>query len=147
MNRAITCLILAGFGGIMPVLAKLATGYLIDLSQPPPNPSILFGLLVLFILGGVTGFVLSGAADLSQHCPACNLERNAFLLGIAAPALVTSVLGGVHETLTTSQTSRISGASLFIRTAHAQAIEGAPKEPNRSLFALKHALEGGLDEQ
>jgi hypothetical protein len=81
------CVVLAGIGGTMPTIARMATTYVTDPSTPLPELGMLFGLLLFFIIGGILCFVSSER----------NL-RKAFILGVSAPGIITNMVAGYQDT-------------------------------------------------
>ena len=78
-----SCL-LAGVGGLLPTLSKLAASFAAQPDQPLPGWHFLIALGIFFILGGVLNVPFNRENDLAK----------ALTLGIAAPALITNILAG-----------------------------------------------------
>jgi hypothetical protein len=71
------------FGGIMPTLANLATTYVAIPATPMPAVGLLFGLALFAVIGG--GVALTNTS---------REIRQAIFAGIAAPAIMTSIIAG-----------------------------------------------------
>lgn len=77
------CLVLAGIGGTMPTVCKLAATYVTNPRTPLPELNLLFGLGLFFLIGAVLAYAFT-EDDL----------RKAFVLGIAAPGIITNIFAG-----------------------------------------------------
>jgi hypothetical protein len=88
MSCPTRCLIVAGIGGMVPTLSKLASYYVTGngTGAPLPGKGMIFGIFLFFILGAVLAYVLS-ESDL----------KRAFIIGIAAPGIITNIVSGVAE--------------------------------------------------
>lgn len=80
------CMVVAGLGGTMPTLMKLAIIYTSSTGTPMPESGVYFGLLLFFIVGAGLGYVLK-EEDL----------KRAFIIGIAAPGIITNMISGASE--------------------------------------------------
>lgn len=84
LSRSIQLAIIAGFGGTLPTLSKLASTYVAAPLTPMPELGMYLGLLLFFIIG----VILCLGFGISEN-------REALLVGIAAPAIITNVISGV----------------------------------------------------
>jgi hypothetical protein len=73
-------------GGVLPTLTLLASTYVTIPETPLPAPGLLLGLALYAIVGGVVALT-----NTSQEI------RQAIFAGIAAPAILSSVLAGASE--------------------------------------------------
>lgn len=80
-------LIMAGLGGMLPTMSRMAAFYVVNPAASLPEPGFYVGLVCFFAIGAVIGFALA------EH----NVRR-AVLVGIAAPGIITNVASGVSET-------------------------------------------------
>jgi hypothetical protein len=87
-----TMLMWGAIGGMLPTLARIAGTYAADFATPAPA---WFGVCVAVILYGVIGAILARAMGNSDM-------RQALFAGIAAPAMVLSVLNGAAESKNTA---------------------------------------------
>ena len=99
------------FGGVLPTLAHLASTYVSAPGTPMPELGMLLGLLLWALVGG--GVALTNTVYEAKQ---------AIFAGIAAPAILASVVAGVAE-----QKPRPQQATVFGIAAHAQ--EGAEMTP------------------
>jgi len=109
------CLILAGVGGAIPTISRLASTYVSDPTTPLPEPGLYFGLLLFFIIGSVLAYAFS--------------ERNmrqAFILGVCAPGIITNIVAGVNDANLSSQTAFLDITPSFISSAYAQDSDVTP---------------------
>lgn len=83
---SIECLLLAGLGGTMPALTRTAGDLVNGGGESLPGPGYLIGLGIFFLLGALIVYI---------HVES-NL-RKAFFLGVAAPALISGVIGGIDN--------------------------------------------------
>lgn len=86
-KTALECLLVAGIGGTMPTLSKFGASLVADPNQVLPAVGFYIGLFIFFIIGSVMSYAFA--------------ERNlkqAFLAGIAAPAIIASTISGVTDT-------------------------------------------------
>ena len=88
------CLILAGIGGMIPTISRLASTYVTDPTTPMPEPGLYFGLFLFFIIGSVLAIAFSET----------NL-RQAFIIGVCAPGIITNIVAGVNDAKSTRQTA------------------------------------------
>lgn len=80
-------LIAAGIGGTLPTLCRLAATYSVSDPMPPlPAVGLYVALALFFVIGMAVAFGF-GETDL----------KKAFMLGIAAPAIVTSIVNAASE--------------------------------------------------
>jgi len=77
---------IGGLGGMLPTLSKLATIYVTAQETPLPLPGMYVGLALFFAIGIILciGFSISDA-------------KQALLVGIAAPGIITNVISGVQH--------------------------------------------------
>ena len=84
---SIKCVIIAGIGGIAPTLLRLGSSLIASSDSIfTIKLSFVFGLLIFFFLGGIL--------------PIAFVEydiKKAFLLGVAAPGIITSVTAGLVD--------------------------------------------------
>jgi hypothetical protein len=90
----------AGIGGTLPTLCRLAATYSVNPSQTAPTIGIYIAMALFFLIGMAVAFGF-GESEL----------RKAFALGIAGPAIVTSIFSGASQPHATV-TARIDGATL-----------------------------------
>lgn len=106
------CILIAGMGGMMPTLCKLATVFASNTETLAPKPGVYVALLLFFIIGSILALAFSE----------CDTKR-AFTIGIAAPGLITNIMAGVKDP------SIIKGADLFsVNKAYSEQIQ--PNTPN-----------------
>jgi hypothetical protein len=79
-------LIAAGVGGTLPTICRLAATYSVNQNQAPPALGFYIGLALFCIIGMAVAF----GFEESQL-------KKAFALGIAGPAIVTSVFSGASQ--------------------------------------------------
>lgn len=79
-------LAMAGLGGILPTLSRIAAFYVANPTAPLPAGGFYVGVFCFFLIGSVIGFALAESN-----------ARRAVLVGIAAPAIITNVAQGVSE--------------------------------------------------
>lgn len=79
-------ILVAGFGGIVPTMAKLASFYVTNPRAPLPENGLYYGLLLFFAIGGVLAAAMK-ERDLKQ----------AFILGVCAPAVITNIMSGATD--------------------------------------------------
>ena len=101
------CIILAGVGGIIPTVSRLASTYVTDPSTPMPEPGLYFGLLLFFMIGAVLAFAFSET----------NI-RQAFILGVCAPGIITNIVAGFNDANSSKKTTL--NVAPFISSAYAQ---------------------------
>jgi len=103
-------------GGALPTLGKIAGTYGANFDAPPPR---VLGVLIAIALYGMIGAIIAraiGNPDVKQ----------ALFAGIAAPAIVISVLTGASDSQSLHPGGQNGGASLF-SPAFAQAPPGNPQ--------------------
>jgi len=76
----------AGIGGMLPTLSRVGATFLNNPASPLPQYGICLGLLIFFVIGAVLA-VAFGERSL----------RQALVIGISAPAIITSISTGVSE--------------------------------------------------
>jgi len=90
-------------GGALPTLGKIAGTYGANFDAPPPR---VLGVLIAIALYGMIGAIIAraiGNPDVKQ----------ALFAGIAAPAIVISVLTGASDSQSLHPGGQNGGASLF----------------------------------
>ncbi len=95
------CTMLAGFGGIMPTLSKFGAALVADPTSPMPAFGFLVGLGIYFLIGSIMSYAFA--------------ERNlkqAFLAGIAAPAIIASTISGATGAQSQAPQTRSSASSV-----------------------------------
>ncbi len=102
------CLILAGIGGVIPTVSRLASTYVTDPSTPLPEPGLFFGLSLFFVIGAVLAFAFSET----------NM-RQAFILGVCAPGIITNIVAGANDADADPETASLTFTP-FISVAYAQ---------------------------
>ena len=80
------CLLLAGVGGMIPTISRMASTYVTDPSTPLPEPGLFLGLFLFFIIGSVLALAFSET----------NL-RQAFIIGVCAPGIITNIVAGMND--------------------------------------------------
>lgn len=121
---SLRCIVLAGLGGLMPTICKLAATYVTNPEAALPQWNLFFGLGLFFFIGAILAYAFT-ETDL----------RRAFILGIAAPAIITNIMAGANL----PGKSVSNGASLpamhggigLVRDAHAG--EMIKKTPEKQL--------------
>lgn len=78
--------IVAGTGGMLPTLSRLAATYVDNPHTPGPAYGIYLGLGIFFIIGAILAFAF-GEKSL----------RQALIIGISAPALINSIASGLKD--------------------------------------------------
>ena len=86
MSAPLNCIFLAGVGGTLPTVSRLASTYVTDPSTPMPELGLLFGLGLFFIIGSVLTYAFSES----------NI-RQAFIIGVCAPGIITNIVAGVQD--------------------------------------------------
>lgn len=81
-------MVIGGFGGCLPTLSRTAATFAAAPDTPIPGVGYLFGLLLFFLVGMGISFALNRKRDV----------RQALLLGIAAPGIITNIVMGVNDT-------------------------------------------------
>ena len=74
----------AGLGGTLPTLCTLAASYSANPTQPLPGMGMGLALVLFFVIGAAVAY------GLDESVP-----KKAFVLGVAAPAVVSSIISGV----------------------------------------------------
>lgn len=100
---------MAGLGGMLPTLAKLAGTYVTEPWTPMPEPGLYFGLALFFVVGMI---VYRGLRE-------GRTTREAIIVGIAAPALITNILFGASEAQTSKNIQTV-GFNMLVATAYAE---------------------------
>ncbi len=78
--------IVAGTGGMLPTLSRLAATYVDNPYTPEPAYGIYLGLAIFFVIGAILAFAF-GEKSL----------RQALIIGISAPALINSIASGLKD--------------------------------------------------
>lgn len=79
------CALVAGVGGMMPTLSRFGASLIGDPNQAMPANGFYVGVGIYFLIGSVLAYAFA--------------ERNlkqAFLVGIAAPAIIANIVAGVE---------------------------------------------------
>jgi hypothetical protein len=103
---------LAGIGGMLPTIGRLASTFVTDPTTPMPSFGMYFGLGCFFVLGAVIFLGLSKHRSLQE----------ALVLGIAAPGIITNIAAGVADAKFSHQT----WLEPFIASAYAQDASTSP---------------------
>jgi hypothetical protein len=111
------CVILAGVGGIIPTLSRMASTYVSDPGTPLPEVGMFFGLLLFFVIGAVLAYAFSET----------NI-RQAFILGVCAPGIITNIVAGVNEAESSGQVAYLDTLPL-VSAAYAQTRHPTPFTP------------------
>ncbi|KZN30043.1 hypothetical protein N480_03605 [Pseudoalteromonas luteoviolacea S2607] len=133
----LNCLLLAGVGGMIPTMSRLASTYVTDPMTPLPEPGLFFGLGLFFVIGVILAYAFSETN-----------VRQAFIIGVCAPGIITNIVAGVQEANT--NVSWFNGVP-FISSAYAQDLK-APREtefleqePVEPLLRLKNKVVSGSE--
>jgi hypothetical protein len=141
----IRILIAAGIGGTLPTLCRLAAAYSVNPDQAAPAIGSYIAVGLFFVIGMAVAF----GFDESQL-------RKAFALGIAGPAIVTSIFSGASQThgtvtgnvnrSTLEQISSVFGiadAHADVRALHlAQTVSAGMNASDRSQLIVVPSLIG-----
>ena len=103
------CLAVAAIGGLLPTTARLATVYTITPSTPLPEIGMYFGLLLFAAIGAAQAF---GLAE--------NNLKQALLIGVCAPGIITNMVAGAQEAKLRPGASALSYLEFIIPSSHAQ---------------------------
>ncbi len=142
-------LLFAGVGGMMPTISKLASSYVTDPSNPLPEIGLFVGLLLFFLIGAILAWVFSET----------NVKQ-AFILGVCAPGIITNIVAGVNEAntsaaglqsgvtfgITSSALAQDRGENRLIlrdtnrETRRLRTVEIAVDPENAGSWALRHIL-------
>ena len=121
------CLAIAAIGGLLPTAARLATVYTLNPSTPMPETGLYFGLLLFAAIGAALAF---GLAD--------NNLKQALLIGVCAPGIITNMVAGAQEAKLRPGASVLSYIELMIPSSHAQSPAQASSAPtSKSESSLK----------
>ncbi|MET4315889.1 hypothetical protein [Bradyrhizobium sp. RT4b] len=130
-------------GGALPTISKIAGTYGADFAAPPPQWD---GVLIAIALYAVIGAVVARAMDNRDM-------KQALFAGIAAPAIVASILAGVTDSKRINPPSTQSPSTtpipaptksgLLISSAFAQAAP-APAGPDFRPFVIEAAVDGEI---
>jgi hypothetical protein len=115
------------FGGIMPTLANLATTYVAIPDTPMPAWGLVFGLALFALIGG--GVALTNTS---------REVRQAIFAGIAAPAIMTSVIAGSTE-------GGGRRKAEFISAAHAQTQPQTDSSSSVKMIYFSPSVTGGAN--
>ena len=116
------------FGGIMPTLANLATTYVAIPDTPMPAWGLVFGLALFALIGG--GVALTNTS---------REVRQAIFAGIAAPAIMTSVIAGSTEGGGGRRKAE------FISAAHAQTQPQTDSSSSVKMIYFSPSVTGGVN--
>ncbi len=86
LSQFILPAIVAGTGGMLPTLSRLAATYVDNPYTPEPAYGIYLGLAIFFVIGAILAFAF-GERSL----------RQALIIGISAPALINSIASGLKD--------------------------------------------------
>ena len=86
LRAVIAVICAAGFGGLLPTIAKMAAVYVADPGADWPKAGMYLGLALFFILGAGVALVMR-ESDF----------RKAVALGIAAPGIITNLAAGSDQ--------------------------------------------------
>jgi hypothetical protein len=115
------------FGGIMPTLANLATTYVAIPDTPMPAWGLLFGVVLFALIGG--GVALTNTS---------REVRQAIFAGIAAPAIMTSIIAG-------STDGGGKRRAEFITSAHAQTQPKVDSSSSLKMIYFSPSVTGGVN--
>ncbi|WP_126378892.1 hypothetical protein [Desulfovibrio ferrophilus] len=100
----------------MPTLCKLASTYATNPSEPPPEAGLFWALGLFFFIGSVLAIVF-GEKEF----------RQAFIIGVCAPGIITNMMSGVQEGNANRARERISYlftvSEAFAQPPHLEVIE------------------------
>jgi hypothetical protein len=102
------CVCVAALGGLLPTAARLATAFVGDPQTPVPGTGLFIGLALFAVIGAVLAYAFSETN-----------VRQALILGIAAPGVITNIVSGAGE----ARANRVSSLllqSIPIGSVHAQ---------------------------
>jgi hypothetical protein len=116
MTDTQTSLLLAGVGGLLPTLSKIAASFAAQPDQPLPHWHILVALAIFFIIGVCLNIPYNKENDFAK----------AVVVGIAAPALITNIIAGATNAPTKNTTAGNNSASIFSLHAVAQERSTSP---------------------
>lgn len=124
--------LLAGFGGLLPTLSKIAGSFAAQPEQPLPHIHILIALFIFFLLGFVLNISFNKDKDVTK----------AIIIGISAPGLITNIYNGVANAPKQPPSNPVAGSSstppiihgslTFITPAFAQTSNTASPAPATS---------------
>jgi hypothetical protein len=123
--------LLAGLGGLLPSLSRIATSFMVQPEQPLPHWHILIALSIFFLLGSVLNIPFNRENDITK----------AIVVGISAPGLITNIIAGAsnapqsklpQSAFLTSQPSQSANLSGFHFVNTAQAFSTPPSFPSAS---------------
>lgn len=110
IRSSLGCLLLAGMGGIIPTAARLASAYVSDPTLPLPAVGMYFGLSLFFLIGVALCYAFSEEN-----------KRQAFILGICAPGIITNIVAGSQDSRNTvSDVVHALGSLSIDRIVYAQ---------------------------
>ncbi len=115
------CVLTAAAGGLLPTAAKLATTYTTAPHTPPPELGLLYGLALFAAIGAILAYALSETN-----------VRQALILGIAAPGVITNIVAGANSTKLGSPLSLYDVIPFASAVAQASSNWRAPKAPTDS---------------
>ena len=95
MRIPLDCVAMAGIGGITPILLKLATSALANPGFDLPGTGYYIGLSLFFFISAVLAYAFAET----------NI-RQAFILGLTAPAVITNIAAGLDENRASSEGSQ-----------------------------------------
>ena len=81
-----TVLLIAGIGGILPTISRIGASLASNPEQPLPGLGLVLSMVCFFLLGA---FLCIGLQE--------KRVRDAFILGIAAPAIISNIVSGIQD--------------------------------------------------
>jgi hypothetical protein len=96
--------LVAGLGGLLPTLSRLASTYATDFKTPLPEAGAYIALGLFFVIGAIMAACLR-ETDI----------RQAFVLGISAPAIITNTLTGIADGRAAKATAPIAETRTSMR--------------------------------
>jgi hypothetical protein len=126
MSCSKECLLIAAIGGLLPTAAKMATVYTVNPATPMPEAGLYFGLLLFSAIGAALAYGLSE-----------NSVKQALLLGVCAPGIITNMVAGVQEGKgSVGPATALNYIEQIIPSAHAQATVGGYVAPASAPAAI-----------
>lgn len=132
--------LLAGVGGLLPSVSRIAASLAVQPEQPLPHWHILIALALFFAMGFVLNFAMNKENDLTK----------AVIVGISAPALITNIVAGVSNAPPPISPSPTTVGFSFVTEAFADQRSGvAPLAGTQvifgSSFAGSYGFPGAVD--
>lgn len=120
--------LLGGFGGTLPTISKLASTFVTTPGTPFPELGLYIGIALWALIGGAVALT-NATYD----------RRQAIYAGIAAPAIIASLVAGGAQQATSTAT-----VSLLSISAMAQDAEGKPLQAEGGAILFSPKVTGGL---